>query len=280
MNSMLSIIAVTAVTISMASAAEPAPANPAAAPAAEKSASAPAKPASAATPASAPANNALAPAKPAAATANNAVAPAKTAAAPANNAAAPAKTAAAPANKAVAVNTSSPSGSAGMSSATQASTEANKAAYRAVVEECMNKGNLALADKYIAKDMVDHDPGNTVGGLDGFKKFVTTWRGAFPDSRLEIESLVGDGDRIMARTRCMGTHTGTFNGIAATNKRFTIEGFDEVLFKNGKAVEHWGVTDQLGMMKQLGVMPGGSPQAQPSSAPAPAKPAAPATNKY
>ncbi len=252
MNSVLSIIAVTAVTISMASAAEPAPAKPAAAPAAEKSASAPAKPASAATPAPAPADNAVA----------------------------PAKTAAAPANKAVAANTPSPSGSAGMSSATQASTEANKAAYRAVVEECMNKGNLALADKYIAKDMVDHDPGNTAGGLDGFKKFVTTWRGAFPDSRLEIESLVGDGDRIMARTRCMGTHTGTFNGIAATNKRFTIQGFDEVLFKNGKAVEHWGVTDQLGMMKQLGVMPGGSPQTQPSSAPAPAKPAAPATNKY
>ncbi|MDB5051532.1 MAG: hypothetical protein JWO30_4603 [Fibrobacteres bacterium] len=173
----------------------------------------------------------------------------------------------------------------GSSSGTQtmgssAAVEANKAAYRAVIDQALNKGNLSVADKYISKDMVDHDPGNTVGGLDGFKQFVTAWRSAFPDSRAEIQELIGEGDRIIARVRSTGTHTGTFNGIAPTNRKFDVIGFDEVLFKNGKAVEHWGVTDQLGMMKQLGVMPNGTPQAQPSSAPTGTKPSAAPVHKY
>ena len=175
---------------------------------------------------------------------------------------------------------SASSGSMGGSGNMQGSVEAYKAQYRTVIEECLNKGNLAAADKIISKDLVDHDPGNMAGGLAGFKKFATAWRSAFPDGRVEIESIVAEGDRLIARTRSTGTHTGTFYGIAPTNKRFAVEGFDEVLFKNGMAVEHWGVSDQLGMMKQLGVMPNGAPQAQPSSAPAPAKPGAPATNKY
>ncbi|MDB5102570.1 MAG: ester cyclase [Fibrobacteres bacterium] len=189
-----------------------------------------------------------------------------------------------PSNQAPPTGTA-PSGTLGgsgdaQSSATRSMVDANKAAYRTVMEECMNRGNLAAADRIIVKDLVDHDPGNLVGGLDGFKKFVTAWRGAFPDSRVEVISLVGEGDRIMARTRVTGTHSGTFNGVAPTNKRFAVEGFDEVMFKNGMAVEHWGVSDQLGMMKQLGIMPNGTPQQQPSSSPAPAKPSAPPSNKY
>ena len=33
------------------------------------------------------------------------------------------------------------------------------------------------------------------------------------------------------------------------------KGFDIVHFVNGKAVEHWGLTDNMAMMEQLGAMP-------------------------
>jgi predicted ester cyclase len=175
--------------------------------------------------------------------------------------------------------------SATTGSATRGSIESNKAAYRAVIEEFVNKGNAAIADRHIAKDIVDHDPANMAGGLEGFKTFVSSWRTAFPDSRMEVESIIGEGDRIMARLRATGTHSGTFNGIAPTNRKINVQSFDEVLFKNGKVVEHWAVSDQMTLMKQLGVQPAGTQQAQPSSAPAPAAPASgkvspPGSNKY
>jgi hypothetical protein len=68
-------------------------------------------------------------------------------------------------------------------------------------------------------------------------------------------------------------------GMAPTNKSFAVEGYDEVLFKNGKAVEHWGMTDQASLMRQLGMLPAAA-QNQTSSSPAAAKPAPGANGKY
>ena len=42
----------------------------------------------------------------------------------------------------------------------------------------------------------------------------------------------------------------TING-----KQIKVEGIDIVRIKDGKAVEHWGVTDTMTMMQQLGVVP-------------------------
>ena len=44
-------------------------------------------------------------------------------------------------------------------------------------------------------------------------------------------------------------------GMPPTNKSVKANGVDIVVFKNGKAVEHWEVMDQLGFMKQMGLMP-------------------------
>ena len=51
-----------------------------------------------------------------------------------------------------------------------------------------------------------------------------------------------------------GTHEGEFMGIAATGRRMEVPGMDLVRIRDGKAVEHWGVTDNLAMMQQLGAM--------------------------
>jgi predicted ester cyclase len=157
---------------------------------------------------------------------------------------------------------------------------AEKNAYRTLINECLNKGDMAAADMYIAKDMVDHDPNNPMGGLDGFKKFVTEWKSAFPDGLTEIQDIVSEGDRVIARIRATGTQTGKFNEMQATNKRIDVLGFDEARFKDGKIVEHWSVVDRLELMKQLGIVSGTPGRPQPSSTPAPAKPQAPAPRKF
>ena len=62
---------------------------------------------------------------------------------------------------------------------------------------------------------------------------------------------------VVGRHTTTVTHNGEFMGIPATGKQVTIAEIHIVRIVNGKAVEHWGQADQLGMMQQLGVVPAG-----------------------
>jgi predicted ester cyclase len=84
---------------------------------------------------------------------------------------------------------------------------------------------------------------------------VTLYRTAFPDMRLTIEDIVAEGETVMARWSCRGTHKGDLSGIAPTGKPFTISGVTIVRLANGKMVEGWVNWDALGLMQQLGVVP-------------------------
>ena len=52
-----------------------------------------------------------------------------------------------------------------------------------------------------------------------------------------------------------GTQEGELLGIPPTGKKVSFQMFDRVRVHDGKAVEHWGVSDDLGMLTQLGVVP-------------------------
>jgi predicted ester cyclase len=67
--------------------------------------------------------------------------------------------------------------------------------------------------------------------------------------------MIAEGDKVVVRSIMRGAHQGEFMGIPATGKSFTMSAIDIIRFANGQAVEHWGNTDDLGMMQQLGVVP-------------------------
>jgi predicted ester cyclase len=52
---------------------------------------------------------------------------------------------------------------------------------------------------------------------------------------------------------------GEFLGIPPTGKRIEVEAIDIVRMRDGQAVEHWGVTDTIAMMQQLGAIPEQAP---------------------
>jgi len=67
--------------------------------------------------------------------------------------------------------------------------------------------------------------------------------------------MVAEGDKVVARLRISGTHQGEFLGIAPTGNQITLTGIDILGIAEGKVVEHWGNSDLLGMMRQLGAIP-------------------------
>ena len=131
--------------------------------------------------------------------------------------------------------------------------EQNKAIMRRIFDEVFNEGNLALVDELVAKDSIEHE--NNAHGAEGFKQTVAVFRTAFPDIQISVDDMIAEGDKVVARITMRGTHQGEFMGIPATGKTIAVQGIDIVRFANGKAVEHWGVTDSAAMMAQLGVAP-------------------------
>ena len=137
------------------------------------------------------------------------------------------------------------------------SEEENKAHYRLTFEEVFNQGNLALVDELVAPDFLDHEvpPGMNNRGPDSTRQLVTMLRTAFPDLHFMIEDLVAEGDTVAGRVTMSGTHLGPFQGIPPTGRSFQQAQMYFVRFRDGKAIELRAVRDELGMMRQLGVLP-------------------------
>ena len=124
---------------------------------------------------------------------------------------------------------------------------------RRLYDDAFGQGKLDLADQIIADGFVDHEmPGQ---GRDAFKQAVTMFRAAFPDIKMTLDDAIVGEDKIAVRFTMTGTHQGEFAGIPATGKRVSIGGIDILRFENGKVVEHWGYSDQIALMQQLGALP-------------------------
>ena len=136
------------------------------------------------------------------------------------------------------------------------SEEANKTQYRRTFEDVFNQGNLAIVDDLVAPDFLNHEvpPGMNNRGPDSTRQVVTMLRTAFPDLHFTIEDLVAEGDTVAGRVTMSGTHLGPFQGIAPTGRSFQQAHMHFVRFRDGKAIEHRAVRDDLGMMRQLGLM--------------------------
>jgi steroid delta-isomerase-like uncharacterized protein len=142
------------------------------------------------------------------------------------------------------------------------SAEENKAIARRGYE-AINQNNLDALDEVAAPDITDHDPApGQAPGLEGVKQWFSSMHTAFPDFQMNVEEMIAEGDKVVARVRMSGTHQGEFMGIDPTGNRVEISGIDILRVADGKIVEHWGNFDDLGMMQQLGVIPEPGQQAQ------------------
>lgn len=116
--------------------------------------------------------------------------------------------------------------------------------------------DLALVDELVAPEFVSHGaPAGLPAGPEGVKMWVTIFHQAFPDIYSRAEDVIVEGDKVVERFTAGGTHQGNFFGIPPTGKKGMITGINILRVANGKIVEHWGNSDDLGMLQQLGIIP-------------------------
>jgi len=117
-----------------------------------------------------------------------------------------------------------------------------------------NEGKLEVIDEVMAPDFVDH--GALLPGMSndraGVKAFAAAVREAFPDLENTVNYVVAEGDLVVQHVTTKATMRGDFAGMPASGKQATWDAIHLVRFRDRKAVEHWVVSDQLGMLQQLG----------------------------
>jgi predicted ester cyclase len=88
------------------------------------------------------------------------------------------------------------------------------------------------------------------------RRWITPFLASFPDVHMEVVALVAEGEHVVGRFTCSGTHLGPWRGHPPTGRRF--EGIDEVyIFRlvGGRVDEAWGIEDTLARLQQLGLAP-------------------------
>jgi len=132
-------------------------------------------------------------------------------------------------------------------------TEELKAYARRVPEELLTQGDLAVADEVLDPDCIYHTFASLTTGAEGIKQWVTALRRAFPDLRAIVEDEIAEGDTVVQRITCSGTHRGEYLGIPPTGKRATWQLVAiQHLGQGGKFAEHWSSADLFGLLHQLG----------------------------
>ena len=132
--------------------------------------------------------------------------------------------------------------------------QANVAAQQHLADN-INAGNVDVAVESFGENAVDHDPAPDQGpGREGFRAFWTALTTGFPDAHIEPRHEVVDEEHVVVAYTLTGTHDGEFEGVAPTGKKIEINGIQIGRFEDGKLVERWGSSDELGIMKQIGAV--------------------------
>jgi predicted ester cyclase len=134
-----------------------------------------------------------------------------------------------------------------------------KAQARRIWEEIFPSGDVDRLAEVIAEDSIDHGarPGEPQG-LVGVQQTMRWLGRVFSDQRWEIRQVIGEGNIVVVYCTLHARQTGEMMGVPPTNREIAMDYVHILRFQNGKAVEHWGVRDDMALMRQLGALPGQS----------------------
>jgi steroid delta-isomerase-like uncharacterized protein len=127
------------------------------------------------------------------------------------------------------------------------------------LEETWGRKDPDAALRFFASDVVNHEAIPQAQGAEGMRTIARKLITAFPDAQMKIEDVVASGDRVACRVTFRGTNSAPLafvnNPLPATGKTVSVSQMHVFRVSGGKIVETWGTRDDLGLMRQLGVLP-------------------------
>ena len=93
-------------------------------------------------------------------------------------------------------------------------------------------------------------------GKASLKDAITRVSAGLADATMSIEDVIAEGDRVAVRLTSHARQVGPFMGLPPSGKDYTIGEIHVFRIRDGRVAEHWHQADFLGMLRQLGAMPG------------------------
>jgi predicted SnoaL-like aldol condensation-catalyzing enzyme len=113
---------------------------------------------------------------------------------------------------------------------------ANKQVVLHIVRDLLEANHWEMADKYLTKEYIQHNP-NVASGLDPVMKFFGSRKPTpIPDRKswkTKVVSVTAEGDRVIV------AFVREYPDPRAAGKSYTTTWFDMWRIKDGKADEHW-----------------------------------------
>ncbi|NML36624.1 SnoaL-like domain-containing protein [Chitinophaga sp. G-6-1-13] len=128
----------------------------------------------------------------------------------------------------------------------------HKAAIIEFYEQTLNHRQLDKVGQLVSADYTNN---LGVSGIPGFMAQLNSLLQTFPDAQWTIVSIAADGDKVFVKQQMTCTHQTPYLGMAPTHKALTNEGTGIYTFKNGKVISHEILTDRLGFLQQIGILP-------------------------
>jgi predicted ester cyclase len=119
--------------------------------------------------------------------------------------------------------------------------------------DLMVTGDQSIIDVIFPEDFVDHVSGRT--GREIWR-IVGKWAAeSFADVRVEVHSVMTEGDRVMIWYTLSAKHVGNgfpfLAGLPVTGREVSWDGVHFFRVADGQLVEHWAVRGDLALIRQL-----------------------------
>ena len=134
-------------------------------------------------------------------------------------------------------------------------TEQNKAIVHRNYETA-DKNDLTTFSEQLAPDLVLHYPGMP-GPLnrEALLQMMSVMFSGLTQRQHVLEDQIAEGDKVATRLTLHAVHTGEFQGMPATGKQIAMAQTAIHRIQGGRIAEVWVSSDDISMMKQLGLMP-------------------------
>jgi predicted ester cyclase len=131
------------------------------------------------------------------------------------------------------------------------STEANK--------DLLRRGWIAWANfdeatftEGLASNWRDHDlDGNVIDTPERAIAGMRRFRVAFPDQRIEIREIFGEGDLVATFVTMTATHTGSYYDLEPTGREIRVNWLSIHRVVDGRVAESWSTSDSRGPYEQI-----------------------------
>jgi predicted ester cyclase len=119
--------------------------------------------------------------------------------------------------------------------------------------EMFGNARLELVDELTTPDVIDHGaPPDGTRGRQALKDTISWLHSGFDDLVYEVKDAFASEDKVVIRCTLRGTNTRKWMGHQPTGASFVVDHIHIYRLEGNRVAEHWGVRDDLGMLRQLG----------------------------